>query len=66
MPREPDPALRGSQSVPISDEMVESVMNDLLAGQVAIIRSLKADVQEDYMRALRNMTRSALVKALAL
>lgn len=33
--------------------------------QVAIIGSLKADVQEHYLRAMRNMTRSALTKALA-
>ena len=59
-----DPTIEAGR---VTDAMVESVMNDLLAGQVALIRSLKADVlREDYMRAMRNMTRSALVKALAL
>lgn len=53
----------GTTTSQITDEIVESVMNDLLAGQVAIVRSLKADVQEGYMRALRTMTRRSLEKA---
>jgi hypothetical protein len=47
----------------ITGEIVESVMNDLLAGQVAIVKSLKAETQDGYMLALRNLTRGALVKA---
>lgn len=51
-------------SAEVTDEMVESVMNDLCAGQVAVIRSLKAETQEGYMRAMRGVTRRALERAL--
>lgn len=49
---------------PITDEMVESVMRDLLTAQLAIIETLKSDVREDYRRAMRNHVRSALTRAL--
>jgi hypothetical protein len=49
---------------PITDEMVESVMRDLLTAQLAVIQTLKPSVQEDYMRAMRNHVRSALTRAL--
>lgn len=48
----------------ITDAVVDSVMHDLLAPQVAIVRSLRPDVQGTYFEAMRNHVRAALERAL--